>query len=454
MSLACFSLSLALFDSFSTAQQIVIFVLLLTTARPLRNSLSFLVGLSGAYLACGCGGYLAFARLQAFLARCIPSSASLSNAAYYQTELISGLVMVLIGCWYWRRHRWAPPSASQNLMAARFKGMSGRFACILGAFISVSSFPVAIPYLLALGKYVSAGLSWPAAFANILLYNFGYAAPMLVALGLYLLARRRSDDLNDTLHERSRVLNVRLTTREGRTVDAHPIAVDFPTGLGLVQPLGSLGIAPLPRGKASALDTGDSVTAISHGGRAHALAARVVAKSEFAGYWEYLLDEALFTAPLHPAWSGAALVDARGRLVGIGSLFVQQVIDGEATRGNMFVPVDVLDPVLDELLAHGRRFGPPRPWLGVYLQDEDGRVVVQDVAPNGPAATAGLAPGDQIAAISDQPVVQVAHAWRVLWRQGAAGVEIPVTVVRDGLARRVNVVTADREAMLVKPRLQ
>ena len=249
-------------------------------------------------------------------------------------------------------------------------------------------------------------------------------------------------------------VNVRLTTREGRTVDAHPIAVDFPTGFGLVQPLGPLGVAPLPRGKASALNPGDSVTAISHGGRAHALAARVVAKSEFAGYWEYLLDEALFTAPLHPAWSGAALVDARGRLVGIGSLFVQQVIDGEATRGNMFVPVDVLEPVLDDLVAHGRRQGPPRPWLGAYLHDEDGRVVVQDVAPDGPAATAGLAPGDQIAAISGQPVVQVAHAWRVLWRQGAAGVEIEVTIVRDGLARRVNIVTADREAMLVKPRLQ
>ena len=249
-------------------------------------------------------------------------------------------------------------------------------------------------------------------------------------------------------------VNVRLTTREGRTVDAHPIAVDFPTGFGLVQPLGPLGVAPLPRGKASALNPGDSVTAISHGGRAHALAARVVAKSEFAGHWEYLLDEALFTAPLHPAWSGAALVDARGRLVGIGSLFVQQVIDGEATRGNMFVPVDVLEPVLDDLVAHGRRQGPPRPWLGAYLHDEDGRVVVQDVAPDGPAATAGLAPGDQIAAISGQPVVQVAHAWRVLWRQGAAGVEIEVTIVRDGLARRVNIVTADREAMLVKPRLQ
>ena len=110
--------------------------------------------------------------------------------------------------------------------------------------------------------------------------------------------------------------------------------------------------------------------------------------------------------------------------------------------------------MLPDLLRQGRRDAAPRPWLGVYLDDEDGRVVVQDVAPSGPAATAGLKPGDQIAAIADQPVVQVAHAWRVLWRQGAAGVTVPMTVVRDGQARRVQVDTVDREAMLVKPRLQ
>ena len=248
--------------------------------------------------------------------------------------------------------------------------------------------------------------------------------------------------------------NVRLRTRDGRTVEAHPIAVDFPTGLGLVQPLGDLGVAPMPRGSVTSLSPGDAVTAISHGGRSHALAARVVAKNEFAGYWEYLLDEALFTAPLHPAWSGAALVDTRGRLVGIGSLFVQQVIDGDTTRGNMFVPVEIVEPVLPDLLRQGRRDAAPRPWLGVYLGDEDGRVVVQDVAPGGPAATAGLKPGDQITAIAEQPVVQVAHAWRVLWRQGAAGVTVPMTVVRDGQARRVPVDSVDRESMLVKPRLQ
>jgi len=248
--------------------------------------------------------------------------------------------------------------------------------------------------------------------------------------------------------------NVRLRTRDGRTVDAHPIAIDFPTGFGLVRPLGELGVAPLPRGSATSLSPGDTVTAISHGGRNHALAARVVAKNEFAGYWEYLLEEALFTAPLHPAWSGAALVDTRGRLVGIGSLFVQQVIDGDTTRGNMFVPSELLEPILGDLLSRGRRNAMPRPWLGVYLHDEDGRVIVQDVAPDGPAANAGLRPGDQITALADQPVVQVAHTWRVLWRQGAAGVTVPMTVVRDGQARRVQVESGDRDAMLHKPRLQ
>ncbi|HEY8244570.1 MAG TPA: S1C family serine protease [Casimicrobiaceae bacterium] len=247
---------------------------------------------------------------------------------------------------------------------------------------------------------------------------------------------------------------VKLTTRDGRVVDAHPIAIDFASGLGLVQPLGELGVAPLPRGSAGALSPGDTVNAISHGGRHHALSARLVAKHEFAGYWEYLLDEALFTAPLHPAWSGAALVDGRGRLVGIGSLFVQQVIDGDTTRGNMFVPSELLEPILGDLLSRGRRDAAPRPWLGVYLHDEDGRVVVQDVAPDGPAASAGLKPGDQIAALADQPVVQVAHTWRVLWRQGAAGVTVPLTIVRDGQARRVQVESVDRDAMLHKPRLQ
>lgn len=212
MSTIPFTLTLSLFDSLSTAQQIIIFILLLTTVKPLRNSIAYLAGLSGAYLACGVAGYLAFEQLRVFLDRYFPSTANIPNAIYYQSELISGIVMTLIGVWYFRKKRHAPPGRTQNILIARLKAMNGFFAFSLGAFISVSSFPLAIPYIFALGKYAALHLDIRAAIGNILLYNIGYALPMIGVLSVYLYARRATDDLTDTLHEKSHVLNVQLTT--------------------------------------------------------------------------------------------------------------------------------------------------------------------------------------------------------------------------------------------------
>jgi S1-C subfamily serine protease len=120
----------------------------------------------------------------------------------------------------------------------------------------------------------------------------------------------------------------------------------------------------------------------------HALEARVFAKREFSGYWEYVLDEALFTMPPHPEWSGAALVDADGKLVGVGSLFIQEKVDDEEIRGNMFVPIDLLLPILDDLVSRGRSASPPRPWLGMYTIEAEGRLVVNSLASGGPAERA------------------------------------------------------------------
>jgi cytochrome c biogenesis protein CcdA len=212
MSTIPFTLTLSLFDSLSTTQQIIIFALLLTTLNPLRNSIAYLAGLSGAYFVCGVGGYLAIDQLRVFLARYVPSTESIPNFQYYQIELVSGIVMTLIGVWYFYRKRHAPPDRTQNMMVARFKSMKSSFAFFLGAFISASSFPLSIPYIIALGKYASLHLGMHAALGNILLYNIGYALPMLVVLILYLYARERTDDLSDTLHEKTRVLNVHLTT--------------------------------------------------------------------------------------------------------------------------------------------------------------------------------------------------------------------------------------------------
>jgi len=212
MSLIEYTFSLSLFDSLSTAQQIVIFALLLTTIKPLRNSMAYLAGLSGAYVACGIGGYLAIDQLRTFLAKYFLTTANMSNVHYYQVEFICGIAMAIFGIWYFHKKRHAPPDRTQNMIVSKLKSMNGFLAFCIGAFISISSFPVSIPYIIALGKYSTLHLSFIAAIENILLYNIGYALPMIVILIIYLYARRKTNDLSDTLQEKTRVLNIHLTT--------------------------------------------------------------------------------------------------------------------------------------------------------------------------------------------------------------------------------------------------
>ncbi|HSD99336.1 MAG TPA: S1C family serine protease, partial [Burkholderiales bacterium] len=171
-----------------------------------------------------------------------------------------------------------------------------------------------------------------------------------------------------------------LTTNRGASVPGYPLAYDQATGFGLIQPLGKLDAPHLPRGSAAEVKVGDAAFVIGHGGRAHSLRTRVIAKQEFAGYWEYLLDEALFTAPAHPQWGGAALLDALGNLIGTGSLLVQQEVGGEMIHVNMFVPIDLLNPIFDSMLKTGRSPHPPRPWLGMSTQDPGGKLVVAKIS--------------------------------------------------------------------------
>ena len=248
-----------------------------------------------------------------------------------------------------------------------------------------------------------------------------------------------------------------LTAHDGRVVPATPLAYDFATGFGLVQPLARLEVPTLAMAKPGALaaiDAGTEVYALSHGGRAHALAARVFAKREFAGYWEYLLDEALFTRPPHPEWSGAALVDEHGLLVGLGSLFVQERDGDDEIKGNMFVPVELLAPILDDLRRHGGSRHPARPWLGIYTAEDDGRLIVQGVATGGPADRAGVRPGDGVVEAAGVRVTTLPEFYRAVWRSGPAGVAVPLVLTRGGASRTVELRSADRGSFLKKPRLQ
>ncbi len=244
-----------------------------------------------------------------------------------------------------------------------------------------------------------------------------------------------------------------LMTNAGAVVAGHALAYDQATGFGLVQPLGNLRAPPLERGTAAALTAGDEVFVIGHGGRAHALKAKVIAKREFAGYWEYLIEDALFTVPAHPQWGGAALLDAGGRLVGIGSLLLQEAVGEEAEQGNMFVPIDLLEPILEGLVAHGRAARAPRPWLGMYTQQAEGRLIVGGLAPGGPAERAGVQAGDLVLGVAGERTTSLADFLRGVWRLGDPGVEVPLMLARQGDVLRLSVRSADRNDFLKKPRL-
>jgi len=245
-----------------------------------------------------------------------------------------------------------------------------------------------------------------------------------------------------------------LSSSDGRAVPAHLLAYDQETGFGLVQALGKLGLPALPLGDTSTLRIEDPVILAAAGGRHHAVKAIVAARQEFAGYWEYLLESAIFTAPAHPFWGGTALIGQDGTLLGIGSLHVQQSSPRGTTRDvNMVVPIDLLPPILGDLLAYGRPNRPPRPWLGMYAAEANDQILVAGIAANGPAQAAGIQPGDAILALGGEPVTDLAGLWRRLWAAGSAGAEVPIKLFRDGKILTVRVTSTDRSSLLKAPRL-
>jgi S1-C subfamily serine protease len=245
-----------------------------------------------------------------------------------------------------------------------------------------------------------------------------------------------------------------LTSTSGGAVPGHVLGYDSETGFGLVQALGRLDVPPLELGAGRRVGAGDRAIMAAEGGRRHAIAARVVARQEFAGYWEYVLDRAIFTAPAHPFWGGAALIGSDGSLIGIGSLHVQHSGGRDLRRDvNMVVPIDLLPPILNDMLTYGRPNRPVRPWLGLYAAEIEDAIVVAGLAEQGPSSKAGLQPGDRILKVRDDPVGSLAGFWRKVWAGGPAGSEIVLQVVRDNETLTVRVLSADRSRFLKTPRL-
>lgn len=245
--------------------------------------------------------------------------------------------------------------------------------------------------------------------------------------------------------------DVWLTTPDGRELAAHPLAYDQVTGFGLVLPLEKADIAPIALGSSESLKVGDTAYVVSSPEFADPQRVHIFARREFAGAWEYLLEDAIFATPAHPHWSGAALIDGHGRLVGLGSLLVRELSGGDEINANMFVPIDLLKPILEELITRGRTSRQPRPWLGLYTVEMTGKVYVTGVADGSPAQLADIREGDLISQVADRDVATLPDFYRRLWAIGPAGSPVPLTAIRGGTRLRMNLRSIDRGDLLKRP---
>lgn len=239
--------------------------------------------------------------------------------------------------------------------------------------------------------------------------------------------------------------SIELTTHDNRTVPATLAGYDHATGFGLLHAVAPLGVKPMPVGNSADLTVREPVMILPHGGRESASLAYVVSKRKFSGSWEYLLDSAIFTAPPTLQWAGAALVNREGKLVGVGSLLVRDTAEpGTPLPGNMFVPIDILKPILPDLVARGKRAEAPRPWLGLATEEVQGRLFVVRVSPGSPAEKAGLRHGDIVLGIGSDAVATHEDLYRKLWSLGVAGVDVPLKILQGADMKEIKVHSIDR----------
>ena len=242
---------------------------------------------------------------------------------------------------------------------------------------------------------------------------------------------------------------VEVTDSEGQVLEAKYIGYDYDTGFGLIQAEKLLGVAPLKLGSARELKQGDPALVAGHKGAEEVVGVRIVHRGEFVGYWEYLLENAIYTTPPFQNYGGAALIGPEGSLLGVGSIFTRIAVSGfGAVPANMFVPVDLLKPILKDLMTTGRSRQPQKPWLGVYTEEAHGRLFITRLTAGGPGEKSKLQAGDIILKVNQQPVSGQADFYRKVWALGNAGVEVPISILRETEIKDITLSSIDRYQLL------
>ncbi len=236
---------------------------------------------------------------------------------------------------------------------------------------------------------------------------------------------------------------------ENQVIEAQFIAYDYDTGFGLIRADKFLNVAPLELGSSTGLKPGDPALVAGHKGSENVVGVRIVQRGEFVGYWEYLLDNAIYTSPPYQNYGGAALIGPDGSLLGIGSIYTRLAVAGfGAIPANMFVPIDLLKPILNDLKTAGRSRQPQKPWLGVHSEESHGRVFITRLMPGGPGKKSNLQAGDLILKVNRQPVTGQADFYRKVWALGNAGVKVPISILRDTEIKEITLNSIDRYRLL------
>lgn len=245
---------------------------------------------------------------------------------------------------------------------------------------------------------------------------------------------------------------IEITTPDHKTLPARSVAYDLATGFGLLRPVLPARIAPVALGSVGGIQTGEALMVSTGGEDGDVTMTQLVSQRAFSGYWEYHIDLALFTSPPVANHSGAALFNQKGELLGIGSLFTTDAL-GQNTRlpGNMFVPVDLLKPILGEMQRTGTSRSSRRPWLGLSSREQDGRVQIIRVSKDSPAQRAGLHPGDVVLAVDDARVATLETFYKKLWDHAEPSVEIRLTVLQGADIKTITLTAVDRMSTLYKP---
>lgn len=242
-----------------------------------------------------------------------------------------------------------------------------------------------------------------------------------------------------------------LTTNLNQSIPGHVVAYDQSSGLGLVQALGSLDIDASELDSSDLITVNDDIFFISYGGIEHSLCSKISRIDEFAGYWEYLLEAAIYTSPPHPQWGGAAVFNKKGHIIGIGSLFLQEIFEGQNLQGNLAIPTSILKSIMGDMLEFGRSSAPARPWLGMYAVESEKTLTVNSLARYGPAELAGVLQGDKVVGVGEESVSTLANFFRSVWTLGAAGVSVPININRNGNQLQLVINSIDRNDFLLKP---